>query len=233
MTRSQSDIARPESPSKLRKLMRLGSSSGSSQTQNNTPRGAAYWPRDFVPATLPQARVLTYGYDTQIRHILAGPVSQNTLYDHAGDLLAALEAHRRREPSRRLILVAHSLGGLLVKEALRRSRGYNEGTPLRQVYESITGIVFFGTPHNGADPRSPTHHVVINLAKGMGFRVNENVAKALFPTAEYLKQLRDEFRRMLDKKGWLVHSFQELYALPGLWGKKVRYFLLHSVPTTI
>lgn len=148
-------------------------------------------------------------------------MSQNTLYDHAGDFLAALEAARRDGPSRRLILVAHSLGGLLVKEALRRSRGYDRRAPLRQIFESTIGIIFFGTPHGGADPRSAAHHVVFSLAKGVGFRVNDNIVDALFPSAEYLKQLGDEFRRMLDKKEWLVHSFQEQYGLPGLFGKKV------------
>jgi pimeloyl-ACP methyl ester carboxylesterase len=179
-----------------------------------------YWPQDLVTETLPEARVLTYGYDTHIRHAFLGPVSQNTLYDHAGDFLAALEAHRRKHPSRPLILVAHSLGGLLVKEALRRSRGYDKNIPLRQIFESVVGIIFFGTPHGGADPLSVAHHAVISLAKGVGFKVNDRVADALFPTAEYLKQLRDEFRRMLDKKEWLIHSFQEQYGLPGLFGRR-------------
>jgi hypothetical protein len=175
----------------------------------------------LIPDTLLGARVLTYGYDTHIRHVFSGPVSQNTLYDHATDFLAALEAERRGAPSRCLILVAHSLGGLLVKEALRRSRGYDKVAPLRQIFEYTLGVIFFGTPHSGADPRSVAHRVVFSLAKGVGFKVNESIVESLFPSAEYLKQLRDEFRRMVEKREWLVHSFQEQYGMSGLFGKKV------------
>jgi hypothetical protein len=108
-----------------------------------------------------------------------------------------------------------------VKEVLRRSRGYDRLAPLRQIFESTIGIIFFGTPHSGADPRSVAHHAVISLAKGIGFKVNENIVESLFPSAEYLKQLRDEFRRMIEKREWFIHSFQEQYGMSGLFGKKV------------
>jgi len=167
--------------------------------------------------------VLTYGYDTHIRHAATGQVSHNTLYAHAGDFLAALEASRREDPSRPLIFVAHSLGGLVVKEVLRRSRGYINQDDLRSVFDATTGIIFFGTPHEGADPLGTIHHVVSLLAKGVGFRVNEKIVEALSPSADQQMQLRDEFTSMIDKRGWVIHSFQEQYAFPGLLGKKV-YF---------
>jgi hypothetical protein len=126
------------------------------------------------------------------------------------------------EPSRPLLLVAHSLGGLLVKEALRRSRGLEKQSLLRNIFESTTGIIFFGTPHEGADPLGMVHHVVISLAKAIGFKVNDRIVQALIPSAEYLNQLRDEFNSMIDEREWAIHSFQEQYALPGLFGKKVR-----------
>ncbi|KAJ9151989.1 Ankyrin repeat domain-containing 50 protein [Pleurostoma richardsiae] len=206
-----------ERPSKFRRI--LGPRKSSAQ-QLSGPTGV-YWPHALLPQTLPDARVLTYGYDTNVRHAFVGPVSKNSLYDHAGDFLVSLEAERRADPQRRLILVAHSLGGLLVKEMLRRSRGYEKQPDFRTVFESTVGIIFFGTPHQGADPRTLAHHVVISLAKAVGFRVNEQVMEALFPAAEYLKQLRDEFNHMIDERGWIIHSFQEQYALPGLFGKKV------------
>ena len=37
----------------------------------------------------PYARILTYGYDTHIKHWVESPVSRNTVYDIAWDLLVA------------------------------------------------------------------------------------------------------------------------------------------------
>jgi len=104
---------------------------------------------------------------------------------------------------------------------LRQSRGHDKQRQFRTVFESTIGIIFFGTPHEGADPLGPIHHVVTSLAKAMLFKVNDHIVKALSPSAEYQLQLRDEFNNMIDEKGWIIHSFQEQYGLPGLLGKKV------------
>ncbi|KAL2004105.1 hypothetical protein VTN02DRAFT_325 [Thermoascus thermophilus] len=96
-----------ERPTKLR---RLGLHLKSSQ-EKHTAHKAVYWPRDLVPLTVPNARVLTFGYDTRIRHCFGPPVSGNTVYDIAWDFLVALEAERRQDASRPVLFIAHSLGG--------------------------------------------------------------------------------------------------------------------------
>ena len=54
-------------------------------------REHVYWPKHLVPRTLPTARVLVYGYDTNIRHSLGSPLSKSTVYDIASDFLGSLE----------------------------------------------------------------------------------------------------------------------------------------------
>ncbi|KAI9778856.1 MAG: hypothetical protein M1839_007819 [Geoglossum umbratile] len=133
------------------KRQKLGPFSKSSQKTFHT---AVYWPRDLLPATVPSARVLTYGYDTHIRHKLGPPLNKSTVYDIAWDFLVALEAERRAEPLRPALFVVHSLGGIVVKEMLRRSSSCHRGqTHFQHIFSSTMGIVFFGTPHGGADPR--------------------------------------------------------------------------------
>lgn len=53
-----------------------------------------------------------------------------------------------------IIWVAHSLGGILVKRALEMSEQFRGKTAgdLRSIFISTYGIMFLGTPHNGADP---------------------------------------------------------------------------------
>ena len=128
--------------------------------QQRTVHQSIYWPQELIPITLPSARVLTYGYDTQIRHRLGPSGSTNSVYGIARDFLVALETVRRVEPSRPVLFIAHSLGGIIVKEMLRRaSDKYQSPAHLRHVFTSTIGVIFFGTPHGGADPRKFLHRI--------------------------------------------------------------------------
>lgn len=198
-----------EPPSKARKLNLFPAS-----------RRTVFWPRDLLPITIPDARVLTYGYDTHIKHKLVGsPITRNTVYVIAGDFLVALEAERRLEPLRPVLFIVHSLGGIVVKEMLRRSSRSQEH--LRNVFNSTIGIMFFGTPDGGANPLGFTHRVVKSIAKGIGFQVNEQLVDTLLPSSERLRELRDEFGPMAQEESWIIHSFQEQLGVRGLNGKKV------------
>ena len=180
-----------------------------------------YWPRDLVPESLPNARVLVYGYDTNVRHALGAPISQNTVYDIALDLLVSLEAERRLQ-QRPLLFVAHSLGGIVVKEALQRSHGFDAyHAHLHQIYECTAAIVFFGTPHGEADPRRLLQLIAEKTIRAAGFTVNEQIVNTLLPSSERLKELRDEFGPMARTKSWTIYCFQEQYGVPLLGGKKV------------
>ena len=110
-----------------------------------------------------------------------------------------------------------------MKEALRRSHSFaNHQIHLRHIYESTNAIVFFGTPHGGADPRGLLESVVEKVFRAAGFTVNEEIFRSLLPTSERLRELRDEFAPMAHQKHWIIHSFQEQYGVQLLQGKKVR-----------
>jgi predicted alpha/beta hydrolase family esterase len=156
-------------------------------------------------------------------------MSRNTVYDIAWDFLVALEAERRLEPSRPVLFIAHSLGGIIVKEMLRRSSGCHiSQTHLRGVFDSTIGIIFFGTPHVGADPRGFLQHIAEAVIKAAGVRVNEQVVNTLLPSAERLRELRDEFSPMAHQQDWMIHSFQEELGIMGLNGHKVLLLLCTS-----
>jgi hypothetical protein len=181
-----------------------------------------FWPRDLVQHSVPNSRVLTFGYDTHVKHRLAGNLNKSTVYDIAGDFLASLEANRRGDPSRPMLFVAHSLGGIVVKETLRRSNQAPQNH-LRTVCESTIGIIFFGTPHSGANPRNILCSIAEKLFKATGVQVNEQIVNALLPSSERLRELRDEFIPMAVERRWAIHSFQEQYGVRLLGGKKVSY----------
>ncbi|RYP93832.1 hypothetical protein DL770_000028 [Monosporascus sp. CRB-9-2] len=149
-----------------------------------------YWPRDLVPAALPHSRVFTYGYDTNIRSRLGGsPMSKKSVGDHGWDLLCTLADNRRDAPSRPLVFVAHSLGGLISKVALIRASEYDQDKPqahLHNIAQSTVGVLFFGTPHRGADPFNIAHHVLKALA-GLAWQLNDGVVQTLLQGGDYLR----------------------------------------------
>jgi alpha-beta hydrolase superfamily lysophospholipase len=71
------------------------------------------WLRDFVPQTMPSARILSFGYDSA--YVLSNSVAD--IDDAARSLIDRLDGERQedRAKQRPIIFVAHSLGGIVVK----------------------------------------------------------------------------------------------------------------------
>ncbi|OBT65046.1 hypothetical protein VE03_05181, partial [Pseudogymnoascus sp. 23342-1-I1] len=107
------------------------------------------WPTMLLPPKLPRARLLTWGYDAYV--VRVSVTSKNRLIDHANNLLIDLTNDRAScsASGRPIIFVAHSLGGLVCKEAILSSRN-NPEPHLCDVFKHTTGIIFMGTPHRGS-----------------------------------------------------------------------------------
>lgn len=80
------------------------------------------WLRDFLPSDIPGARVLLYGYDSN----LAGNQSRNILFDFSNNFVAKLYTMRSlsRSEDRPMILIGHSLGCLIIKDALANMKSH-------------------------------------------------------------------------------------------------------------
>jgi len=78
------------------------------------------------------------------------------IHHHAQTFIANLALERKSEEVEEhpIIFVAHSLGGILVKRALELSNDLTSknADDNRSIFVSTYGIIFLGTPHNGADP---------------------------------------------------------------------------------
>lgn len=53
-----------------------------------------YWPVDLLPADCTNARILTWGYDSNFTHFFGGSANQSNIFAIARDLLFALERQR-------------------------------------------------------------------------------------------------------------------------------------------
>ncbi|KAG4256549.1 hypothetical protein FPRO03_14013 [Fusarium proliferatum] len=152
------------------------------------------WPEAFLPLKLTSARILTYGYDAYI--VRKSVASTYGLIDHAKNLLNDLSTDRAwsNVSSRPLVFVAHSLGGLVCKEAVLLSRN-NPESHLRGIFDCTKGIVFLGTPHRGswmADwARIPAS------ALGIVKSTNKSLLKILETDDKYLQSVQDRFWSMV------------------------------------
>ncbi|PVF97304.1 hypothetical protein CPB86DRAFT_707261 [Serendipita vermifera] len=123
-----------------------------------TAANGIMWLKDLLPLDIPNVRILTYGYDSDTCRFTH--TSTQSIFCHAETFVEDLILARNANPEKPIIFVAHSLGGIILKKALALCNGSNH----RQDYKSITvstyAILFFGTPHSGANG--------VDLAEWMG-----------------------------------------------------------------
>ncbi|KAF4468130.1 hypothetical protein FALBO_5005 [Fusarium albosuccineum] len=152
------------------------------------------WPETLLPVELRSARILTYGYDAYFMR--KSVASVNGLSEHASNLLNDLRTDRARSnaSTRPLVFVAHSLCGLVCKEAILLSRN-NPERHLQGIFDYTKGIIFLGTPHRGswmADWAS-----IPASALGLIKSTNKTLLKTLQTDDTYLKSVQVRFWDMV------------------------------------
>ena len=166
-----------------------------------------FWPRDLLPKAVPQARILTWGYDVQIEQLL-NSTSRASIFQHAETLLADLTMFRASEADRTkpLIFVAHSLGGIVVKDALCQSR--NEQTIYKKILPATRGVLFLGTPHQGSKIAT-LGKIACEISKLFIQKPNTKILRAIEVNSETLERITRSFGQILDASQLQIHSFRE------------------------
>lgn len=98
------------------------------------------------------------------------------------------------QEDRKIVFVAHSLGGLVTQDCLWTSRNHPE-RHLRQVSSCTIGISFLGTPHHGADLAAWAKFgtTVARIIKYPNF----DIVSVLRPGSEMLARVQDGFHGLL------------------------------------
>lgn len=152
---------------------------------------------------------------------------------HGTSLLNALEALRWDSPTCPIVFVAHSLGGLILKEALRRSwRAQNYEQDLRTVYDSMAAIIFMGTPHRGSQ-YADWGVILRNVAVASGFDASDRNLRDLKIDSPLLEILREDFSKMMKEETFDVYTLIEgkgFKGVQGLTGKVSSIVLILNEP---
>ncbi|KAM5544196.1 hypothetical protein V8D89_001856 [Ganoderma adspersum] len=171
------------------------------------------WLRDSLPERVPGARIMVYGYNANV----VQDVSTGRLRTFADTFLERLRYMREGNTAanRPLILLAHSMGGLIIKQALLIANTRADGR-FDSILNSVAGVIFLGTPHRGGNGVD-TATFMANFIRAFKVNVRADLIKSLDPSSMALFDLTDDFRQLVATKGIEIASLFETKKTQFLW----------------
>ncbi|KAB5585278.1 hypothetical protein GE09DRAFT_20109 [Coniochaeta sp. 2T2.1] len=192
----------PETPATA-DLVFVHGLNGDAQNTWSRDGDSSFWPREWLPKdeAFREIRIHTFGYSSAI--FTDGGVLD--IPDFARSLLAAIQDAPYIPPDDAppLVLVGHSMGGLVIKKAYILGHQIPE---FQSLVSRIQAFFFLATPHQGADIALTLSRVlsVVNGKRQPSF-VND-----LFPQSPVVQSINDEFPRLCDSQESLqLFSFFE------------------------
>ncbi|KAI1770758.1 hypothetical protein F4818DRAFT_252459 [Hypoxylon cercidicola] len=159
------------------------------------------WPRDLLPKDIPESRIFLFGFDSGIVHRDQSSVTNTEIHSDANDLCAKLVAQRSSSGTadRPIILVAHSLGGLVAAQAFVHGEQKAETSDAKSIAKNLRGLVFLGTPFKGSSP-AWLADVARKILKLFGVNTQDHTLKLLGVDSERLDELTRAFPELLNKR---------------------------------
>ena len=182
-----------------------GSETHARQTWTDDREGV-FWPDILLRHELPSARVLLFAYNSSILN----DASNAHVASHARTLCDRLKNGRLadQEIHRPLVFVAHSLGGLLVKQALVEAR---TDPAYKCLKASTYRLVFFATPHRGAEGAGALE-VAAKVCSAFTGQPTNKLLDSLKAKSLITELSSDQFRHQLND--YQVLSFIERRKMP-------------------
>lgn len=162
--------------------------------------GTHMWLRDSLPHDFKNARVLVYGYDSHIHD----STSFQTLESLATSLRNHVEGIKplsRSLDETPIIFIAHSLGGLVLKQALIQSAKAKS-----KLAHCTRGALFFGVPNQGMH--------VSSLIPMAADQVNEALLHNLQSESELLRSQIRDFSALFVSQEARIFCFYETKTSP-------------------
>ena len=80
---------------RLRKILHLRPKAQPTVAAEQSRENSVFWPFDLLRGDCPNARIITWGYNSVITKFFDGAVNQGSIFAHAKDLLFDLSRERR------------------------------------------------------------------------------------------------------------------------------------------
>ncbi|KAF4333202.1 kinesin [Fusarium beomiforme] len=144
------------------------------------------WIRVILPETLPSARILAFQYNANV----AFCTSIAGVEEQAINLLGCLMLRRKDNPTRPIIFVVHSLGGIIVKEALATAFERHETYPM--IWTFTYSIFFLAVPHTGS-PCASWGAVAADVVRAVTNSPSNSLLKSVRQHSNYNQHLNIRF----------------------------------------
>lgn len=155
------------------------------------------WIRDELPRSFPGVRVVLYGYDSR----LIGSSSFQSIRDIAHSFVLNLKSGAWNiSSSKPIIFLAHSLGGIVLKEAIVQMAGSTD-RKVADTLDNLLGAIMFGVPSLGMQQ---SH--LMAVVEG---QANEMLVQDLSRDngSNYVRQLNESFNGLS-----IVHTMKIFWA---------------------
>uniref|UniRef100_W5NHF5 Protein SERAC1 n=1 Tax=Lepisosteus oculatus TaxID=7918 RepID=W5NHF5_LEPOC len=174
------------------------------------------WPKTWLAADCPNLRVLSVEYDSHLsdwRATCPAEKERKSLAYRSLELLRKLKAAGVGD--RPIVWVAHSMGGLLVKQMLLDAL---KDPDMQSLIKNTQGIMFYSVPHHGTSIAE--YSVTVKYLLFPSVEVKE-----LSKDSPALNELNERFLCMAKERKFKILSFAE--TLPTSIGPMVK---MHVVP---
>lgn len=198
-------------------------------------------PKEGLARDYPKARFLLFQYESSWTGGLK--VKQN-IYNIAITLLVGLRSTREQRSNAAIVLIGHSMGGLVIAKAITIADSRRDQFPA--MFECISGCVFFGTPFGGTEAASAAS-ILAAAGERYDKATSPKLLEMMSPRDEGLKELKNEFVRLAGKltqkiEIWCFYeeqptNFAEQAGLPSFLGwaipKKIANFVTEESATLV
>lgn len=172
---------------------------GSSTTWYRTQDAEYFWPKEWLPkdADFEGVRIHSFGYNSNWATWLKSPLD---VHAFGQSLVEELHSNPKiKDQDTRIILIGHSMGGLVIKKACILCKTNPE---FADIAERMHSFYFLGTPHRGSDLAATLNNIL--RVSGAGRRA---FVTGLEAKSELIRILNDQFR--IHYHGIRLHTFYE------------------------
>lgn len=158
-----------------------------------------FWPKTWLhlEPDLKHVRTSSFGYRCDWTSTKPSP---NGIYDFARNLFTDLcsSSYLGREARTPIVLIGHSMGGLVIKQAYLLAVNQNH-----VIAQRMKCMVFLATPHRGSDPAS-----IASTLIGWA-RADKQYVEDLERNSNSLKGINDSFSGVANSRSLMIHSMYE------------------------
>lgn len=195
-----------------------------------THKNGNFWPSKQLPKRVPSARILVFSYNSKV----ARDTNENGIQEHANNLLDRLSGARESRHADKnynipIIFIAHSLGGLVVKQALVIAKNDNTYINLRK---ATHGLVFFAVPHQGGHGAG-LGTIAKNIVLSLTGDAKNDIVESLKSNSLFQENQAAIFKHQLEDYQIVSIYENKPTKLTKMWGKATTLVIVDKKSATL